>query len=99
MCTKQLVQLFGRPQIERALRLVSVIGSGCLGRNAVGILRREEPAVTVRHLAQDVVQRVFGHTQQAVVGERLGPLDIRQDELRLVVQHLLEMRHAPAGVD
>ena len=97
--TEELVQLSGGPQIERAFRLVSVIGSGCLGRNTVGILRREEPAVTVRHLAQDVVQRVFGHTQQAVVGERLGPLDIRQDELRLVVQHLLEMRDAPAGVD
>ncbi len=68
-------------------------------RDAVGVLGRKEAAVAVRHLANDVVQRIFGDVQEAILGKRLRPLHVRKNQLRLVVQHLLEVRHAPGRID
>ncbi len=96
---EQLVQLLGRPQIESAFRLVRMTGACGFGRDAVGVLGRKEAAVAVRHLAKDVVQRVFGDVQEAILGKRLRAFHVREDQLCLVVQHLLEVRHAPGRID
>ena len=76
--------------------------AGCLvepGRHAVGILGRIEPARRVGHVAQHVGERVLGDVEEERLACRLPRLEIRQRQLGLVVEHLLEMRHAPLGVD
>ena len=67
-----------------------------LGRHAVGVLGRVEAAAFVGHLARDVPQRVLGHLREERIAGRLRRLEVGQHELRLVVEHLLEVRHAPA---
>ena len=69
------------------------------GRHAVGVFRREEAPLRVGHLAHHVLERVFRHLGKEPIGGQLIRLEARQRDLRLVVQHLLEMRHPPVGVD
>ncbi len=45
------------------------------------------------------MQRIFGDRREEVVPRRLGGLEVSEHELRLVVEHLLEVRHAPLGID
>ncbi len=70
-----------------------------LRRNAVGVLGRVEAAAGVGQIAIDVDQRVVGDRGQQRIRGGLRRFDQRQHELRLVVEHLLEVRHAPALVD
>ena len=70
-----------------------------VGRQAVGVLRGIEAAQRIGQVAQDVVQRVLGDGREEVVAGGLSRLEIRQHQLRLVVEHLLEVRHAPLAVD
>ena len=77
-----------RPHIELALLAL-----------AVGIERRGEAAGVDHHLAQQPGDRLLDALR---VERRLGlapRLGHQVDELRVVVQHLLEMRHQPALVD
>jgi hypothetical protein len=97
--TEQPVELVGAPEVERAFLLVRVRRAGIFRRNTVGVFGRIEPAVRVRHLPHDIEQGVFRHFGVERVAGHLRALDQREHELRLVVEHLLEMRHAPAGVD
>ena len=69
------------------------------GRNAVGILRRIETASRVGHVAKHVRQRVLGHVEEERLPRRLPRFEKGERQLGLVVEHLLEMRHAPLGVD
>ena len=68
-------------------------------RNAVGVFGREKSAGLVRHLAHDVLQRVFGDLGIERVARSLRRLEERDDKLRLVVEHFFEVRHAPLLVD
>ena len=47
----------------------------------------------------DVGQRVVGHLGERRFARRLRRLQEGDDQLRLVVEHLLEVRHPPPGVD
>ena len=83
------------PDVERPLHLVRGRVAGLIGRDAVGIFRRVEPAGRVGHVAQHVRQRVLGDIREEAVAARLPRLEVREHELALVVQHLLEVRDAP----
>ena len=64
----------------------------------VGVLAGGERPVVGRQLADHVVERPDRDRAIALVaGERPG-VQVDPRELRVVVQHLLEMRHEPAGV-
>ena len=65
---------------------------------AVGVLRREEPALGMPHLAQQVVERLGRDVAVAIVAGHEPRARVQLRELRVVVQHLLEVRHVPARV-
>ncbi len=79
----------------------------CARRGFCGVFRRHtvrvfggvESAFRVRHFTANVLQRVLRHLGVKRVICCLGGFEIRQRELGLVVQHLLEVRHAPVGID
>ena len=52
----------------------------------------------MREVALDVVERVGGHVGPETFTRELRGLDVREHQLRLVVQHLLEVRDAPFPV-
>ena len=87
------------PDVERALHLVLDRWiAGLLRRHAVGILGREEATTRIGEVGPHVVERVDGHVGVEAVAGELGRLDVREHQLRLVVQHLLEVRHTPVGI-
>ncbi len=65
----------------------------------VGVLRRREAAALERELAQHVVDRQVGNPPVALVAEPARRMQIHRGEQRVVVEHLLEVRHEPALVD
>ena len=71
----------------------------CFRRNAVGVFGRIEAAAGVGHLARDVLQRVLRDFAKNGSPDDLRRFEVREHELRLVVEHLLEVRHAPVAVD
>ena len=68
-------------------------------RQAVGVLRGIEAAIGMRQLAAHVLQGVLGDLREEPVAGGLRGLEVRQHQLRLVVQHLLEVRDTPRLVD
>ena len=97
---EQRLDLALRPDVERALGGVRARLARRLGRDAVGVLGRIEAAAGVGQVAIDVVERVVG--DRGVEARSPAACDAsrqREHELRLVVEHLLEVRHAPARVD
>ena len=96
---EQRVDLRGRPDVERAFALLVRVAASACGDLGVGVLGREERAVRRRQIAHDVVERVLGDRRVERIAAHLRGLEVREDELRLVVEHLLEVRHAPLGVD
>ena len=69
------------------------------GRHTIGVLRGEKASLGVRHLAHHVLERVFRDLGKEPIGSQLIRFEARKGDLRLVVQHLLEVRHSPVGVD
>ena len=65
---------------------------------AVGVGRRVERARGVGHLPRDRVQHLAGDGPVERVLRRLPALDVRHREQRVVVEHLLEVRHQPLRV-
>ena len=65
---------------------------------AVGVLRREEPSPLVPHLALQVVQRLLHHPPVERPAGELVRLQVQVGRQRVVVQHLLEVRHHPPVV-
>ncbi len=65
----------------------------------VGVLRGEESSARRSHLGEQIVERLAGHA--GVVGplERAIRQGVNPREHGVVVEHLLEVRHEPAGVD
>ena len=81
-------QLVRRPREGQSLDAVGV-----------GILRRREPAAVERELAQHVLDR---RLDDRAIARRPGQhprVQVRGDEQRVVVEHLLEVRHEPLTVD
>jgi len=65
----------------------------------VGVQRAVEAALGAAHLAQRPLERVDAYLQQALVVRSLPAVQIRAREQGVVVEHLLEVRHRPSGVD
>ena len=87
------------PDVEGALHLVRTSLVRVLRRDAVGVFGREEPATRSRQVTPNVVERIERDLCVETIAGHLGRLGIGQDELGLVVQHLLEVRHPPIGID
>ena len=68
------------------------------GRGAVGIGRRVEAALRRPHLPREIVQGLSRHCTETLLAGDLPPLEVGFDELRVVVEHLLEVRHQPTRV-
>ena len=81
-------ELRGRPRERRALDAVGV-----------GVLRRGEAAVLERELAQEVVEDALRDLAPLLVAGHLPGREVRAREQRVVVEHLLEVRHEPDRVD
>ena len=65
----------------------------------VGVLRRREAAAVERELALQVVERRVGDRAVARLVEAARGVQVDGREQRVVVEHLLEVRHEPALVD
>ena len=74
-----------------------VVARRCGG---VGVLGRVEAAVGVAHVAEQVARSVCGHDLEVarLAGELPG-VEVRADEQRVVVEHLLEVGDQPLPVD
>ena len=81
------VDLVLRPEVELPLLALGV-----------GVLGREERAPGREELAEHVGDGLLRRVPVRRLSGRLVGLDAGEDEERLVVEHLLEVRHEPAGV-
>ena len=81
---QQLRQLGARPAVELALVPF-----------AVGIFGRIEAAVRVGHIAQHVIEDVAHDLGVAGLAAHQAGVEIQLRQLRVVIEHLLEMRHQP----
>ena len=81
-------QLIGGPHVEPALVALGV-----------GVQRGGEPALGGRQLAQAEVRGLAGDPLPQPVAGLPPPMQVRAQQQRVVVQHLLEVRHHPGGVD
>ena len=77
-----------RPRVRQALDAVGV-----------GVLRRGEAACGQPQLPQHVVERLDGDLAVALVSGHEPAVQVHGYEQRVVVQHLLEVRHEPLAVD
>src|SRR5580765_952792 len=69
------------------------------GGKAVGVFGGIEAPLRVRHVTPNVRQGVLCDSGIELVTRRLRGFEIREDQLRLVVQHLLEVRDTPVAID
>ena len=65
---------------------------------AVGILRSKERAVRMREFTTDVLQRLFHNFTKPVLFRETPSIEIDPHQLRVVVEHLLEMGNQPLAV-
>src|SRR5262249_59889112 len=86
------LDIFEYPDIERPLALLVAV-------EAVGVLGRREAALGPAEVAQHVVAGLARDAGERRLARYLPALQIARDELRLVVEHLLEVRHVPEAVD
>ena len=83
----------GRGPREETAFFVDALRTG-----AVGVGGRVEAAGGVGHLAGDVVESLGGDRQEIAAPRCLIAFEIGDREQRVVVEHLLEVRHQPARV-
>ncbi len=65
----------------------------------VGVLRRGEAAAIEPELAQRVLDRLLDDAPVTILAGHEPAVQVRRDEQRVVVEHLLEVRHEPLLVD
>ena len=70
----------------------------CLDTLGICVLTREEAAFGVTHLAEEVVQGVGRDSAVPVLSREQPCPDVELRELRVVVEHLLEVRDVPGRV-
>ena len=88
--------------VQELVRHVAVALPGereALDAVRVGVLRRGEPAALERELAQHVVDGLLGDLAVALLADDLEAVQVADGEQRVVVEHLLEVRHEPLVVD
>ena len=66
---------------------------------AVGIFGTVKAAAAIGHVAKYVVEDLFRHPAIEIVAGRLPRLEVDLGEKCVVVEHLLEVRNEPVGVD
>ncbi len=84
------VQLIGGPDVERAFPRPRA-----RRRRAVRVFGGVKPAFLSAHVAQDVFEDLSRHVGERLIFADLVRLGVRNCQLRLIVEHLLEVRHAP----
>ena len=89
---EHLHELLGRPHVERALRRTPV------GTGGVGVQRGREPALGGAQVGQQPLGGLLDHTPGQRVRRGAPPVRVDPQELCVVVEHLLEVRHHPRGV-
>ena len=77
-----------QPRVRQALDTVRV-----------GVLRRGEPAVVEEQLAEHVLDGALGDRAVPLLARHEPAVEIHRHEQRVVVKHLLEVRHEPVVVD
>ena len=85
---EQLAQLRLGPHVELALLALGV-----------GVERGVEAALGAAHLAQRPVERLLAHAAEELLAGQLPGVQVGACEQRVVVEHLLEVRHEPVRVD
>ena len=85
---EQRAHLVRRPHVELAFLAV-----------AVGVEARPERAVGCAHLARHPADDALRHREQRRIGGARGEARIQAEQLRVVGEHLLEMRDRPFGID
>ena len=80
--------LLRRPRVREPLHPVGV-----------RVLRRGEPTAREPQLTKHVVERLLRDGAVPVLAGDQPGVKVRRDEKRVVVEHLLEVRHEPAVVD
>ena len=83
---QRLADLVRRPDVEAALLALGV-----------GVERRLESALGPAHLAQRPLQRLLARAAVALVAEPLPAVQVGARQQRVVVEHLLEVRHEPSA--
>ena len=66
---------------------------------AVGVLGRGDAAAGLAQVAEHVVDRLGEHLPEARLAGELPAVQVEADQQRVVVEHLLEVRHQPHAVD
>ncbi len=81
----------------------ALLGSPCVGEAldsvGVGVLRGGEAALGQQQLAQHVVERLLDDLAVALAAGHEPAVEVRGNEQRVVVEHLLEVRDEPVRVD
>src|SRR5580698_3541953 len=88
LVANDLVNFFARPNVELALHPFTV-----------GILRRIKSTFGTSHVAQYVIASATRDVGIKRITRDLIRIDVTRNELRLIVEHLLEMRHEPSLID
>src|SRR5690242_18455187 len=66
---------------------------------AVGIFGRVEPSFRICHIANDVLECLFGNPSVKRKFSLLICVEINSSEQRIVVEHLFEMRNEPTRIN
>ena len=72
---------------------------GIFGRWAIRIFGRRESSLPIRHVPEDVIKRTARGRHATIITRYLENIEARLDQLCLVIEHLLKMRHSPLGID
>src|SRR5437899_5005628 len=98
--TQRCVDFFFRPDVEGAFCGLAVAGIANPGYNgAISIFGRERAAFLRYHVASDIIQNVARDGFVLRVSSYLETVKIRNRELCLNVEHILEVRHVPVTID
>ena len=89
----------GGADLVRGEHVELALDRAAIGRRGVRVLSRRDPATLETEVAQYVVDDLGRDLRVALVAGHLMTVYVQPQEPRLVVQHLLEVRHLPAVVD
>ena len=97
---QHVLDLFFCPNVKRAFGGLCVAAVSARGYNgAVCVFGREKAAFLGCHVAADVIENIPRDCFVLPVPRDLKCIEISDRKLRLVVQHLFEVRHVPVTID
>ena len=83
------------PHVERTLNFISLL----FGVNTVGVFRRIESSLRRGHIPQNVFQCFARNGCKKFIVSELICIEVRIDQLCLVIQHLFKMWNAPLSIN